>query len=28
MRDWEFGAEVGYLSPDRTQLGLRIGVRL
>ncbi len=28
MHDWEFGAEVGYLSPDRTQLGLRIGVRL
>jgi len=28
MHDWEFGAEVGYLSPDRTQLGLRVGVRL
>jgi len=28
MHDWEFGAEIGYLSPDRTQLGLRIGVRL
>jgi len=28
MHDWEFGAEVGFLSPDRTQLGLRIGVRL
>jgi hypothetical protein len=28
MHDWEFGAEIGYLSPDRTQLGLRVGVRL
>ena len=27
-RDLEFGAEVGFVSPDRTQLGLRIGLRL
>jgi hypothetical protein len=27
-RDVEFGAEVGFVSPDRTQLGLRIGLRL
>ena len=23
-----FGAEIGFVSPDRTQLGLRIGLRL
>jgi len=28
MRDIEFGAEIGFLSPDRTQLGLRLGFRL
>ena len=27
-RDLEFGAEVGFVSPDRTQLGVRIGLRL
>jgi hypothetical protein len=27
-RDLEFGAEVGFVSPDWTQLGLRIGLRL
>jgi hypothetical protein len=27
-RDLEFGAEIGFVSPDRTQLGLRIGLRL
>ena len=27
-RDVEFGAEIGFVSPDRTQLGLRIGLRL
>jgi hypothetical protein len=27
-RDVEFGAEIGFLSPDRTQLGLRIAFRL
>ena len=27
-RDLEFGAEIGFVSPDRTQLGARIGIRL
>jgi hypothetical protein len=27
-RDLEFGAEIGFVSPGRTQLGLRIGLRL
>jgi len=27
-RDFEFGGEIGFLSPDRTQLGVRIGFRL
>jgi hypothetical protein len=27
-RDLEFGAEIGFLSPDRTQLGLRLGFRI
>ena len=27
-RDLEFGAEIGFVSPDRTQLGLRVGLRL
>jgi hypothetical protein len=27
-RDLEFGAEIGFLSPDRTQLGLRLGLRI
>jgi hypothetical protein len=27
-QDVEFGAEFGFLSPDRTQLGLRLGFRL
>jgi hypothetical protein len=27
-RDLEFGAEIGFLSPDRTQLGFRLGFRI
>jgi hypothetical protein len=27
-RDVEFGAEIGFLSPDKTQLGVRIGLRI
>jgi hypothetical protein len=27
-RDFELGAEFGFLSPDRTQLGVRLGFRL
>jgi hypothetical protein len=27
-RDFEFGGEIGFLSPGRTQLGARIGFRL
>jgi hypothetical protein len=27
-QDLEFGAEFGFLSPDRTQLGLRLGFRI
>jgi hypothetical protein len=28
FRDFEFGGEIGYLSPGRTQLGLRLGLRI
>lgn len=27
-RDFEFGGEIGFLSPSRTQLGVRLGFRL
>src|SRR5436190_1706515 len=27
-QDLEFGAEFGFLSPDRTQLGVRLGFRI
>ncbi len=28
FRDFEFGGEFGFLSPDRTQLGVRIALRI